>query len=57
MDYTMNNLSLDELVKRDKKLGRMSGGRGGKPNQGFRGKRPNMMQQQRNQVAAVKQQK
>jgi len=57
MDYTMNNLSLDELVKRDKKLGRISGGRGGKPNQGFRGKRPNMMQQQRNQVAAVKQQK
>jgi len=32
MDYTMNNLSLDELVKRDKKLGRISGGRGGKPN-------------------------
>ena len=41
----MNNQSLDDLVKRDKKLGRMTG-RGGKQLGGQkRGKRPNKMQQ------------
>ena len=49
MDY---NQSLDELVKRDKKLGRMRKG-GPPPKQG--GKVPNRVQQQRNMVAAAKQ--
>ena len=31
MDYTMNNQSLEDLVKRDKKLGRIAG-KGKKPN-------------------------
>ena len=30
MDYTMNNQSLEDLVKRDKKLGRIAG-KGKKP--------------------------
>lgn len=51
----MNNMSLDDLVKRDKKLGRVSGNRARKPLQ--QGKRPNKMQQQRNFVAAAKQNK
>ena len=54
MDYTMNNQSLADLVKRDKKLGRVAGGKP-KPGPGGKmGKKPNKMQQQRNQVAAYK---
>ena len=49
----MNNQSLDDLVKRDKKLGRMSG-KGKNQAQGNKGKKPNRMQQQRNQVDAKK---
>ena len=49
MDYTM---SLDDLVKRDKKLGRINKG-GPKPIKG--GKKPNKIQQQRNMVAFAKQ--
>ena len=47
MDYTYNNQTLDELVKRDKKLGRVAGrgrGGGGAAN-GRGGKQPNRMQQ------------
>ena len=32
MDYTMNNATLDELIKRDKKLGRVVGGKPNKNN-------------------------
>ena len=55
MDY---NKSLDELVKRDKKLGRVSGRGGFKGNQQrglqLSGKKPTRMQQQRNMVSAQK---
>ena len=51
MDYTMNNQSLEDLVKRDKKLGRITG-KGKKPT--FKGKKSNAIQRQRNQVAAAK---
>ena len=38
----MNNQSLDELVKRDKKLGRVAGKGGRKPGgPGNKGKKPN----------------
>ena len=49
----MNNQSLDDLIKRDKKLGRMTGKKQSAP--APKGKRPNRIQQQRNTVAAAKQ--